>query len=219
MNNSYDLSDYHIQIINEDNRYIAYTEELSGCSAFGDSEEEARKALSVAYELWQEAARSINYPIPEPFKVMSGSKKEEDSLFAKVKQEINSLIEEAIGLMTIKIKLAGADFQDNKWEPKCIEHFLFPEEINNKKVDILILIFDGKKENTYNICIRILDNANPEEVMSDICYVLDGTPKDTDDKGFVLFADINKKIYPLEIDNLIFELNLKEAKILCEPKK
>ncbi len=50
---------YTIEIFysEEDERYIAVVPELPGCSAFGETEEEALKEIKVAIELWIEAAK------------------------------------------------------------------------------------------------------------------------------------------------------------------
>lgn len=46
--------------------YIATVPELPGCSAFGDTEEEAIKEVKVAASLWLTAAKKAKRPIPEP---------------------------------------------------------------------------------------------------------------------------------------------------------
>jgi len=50
----------------EDEGYIATVPELPGCSAYGDTEEEAIKEIKVAASLWLSAARKVKRPIPEP---------------------------------------------------------------------------------------------------------------------------------------------------------
>ncbi len=45
-------------------RFVA--PELPGCSAFGESAEEALAEIKVAMALWLETARKENRPIPEP---------------------------------------------------------------------------------------------------------------------------------------------------------
>ncbi len=50
----------------EDKGYIATVPELPGCSAFGDTEEEAIKEVKVAVSLWLFAARKAKRKIPEP---------------------------------------------------------------------------------------------------------------------------------------------------------
>lgn len=49
-----------------DGDYIAEVEELKGCSAFGDTPEEALKEIETAVELWIQAAREHGKPIPQP---------------------------------------------------------------------------------------------------------------------------------------------------------
>jgi predicted RNase H-like HicB family nuclease len=50
----------------EDEGYIATVPELPGCSAFGDTEEEAIKETKVAASLWVAAARKAGRKVPEP---------------------------------------------------------------------------------------------------------------------------------------------------------
>ena len=49
-----------------DGDYIAEIEELKGCSAFGDTPEEALKEIETAMNLWIEAAKKHGKPIPKP---------------------------------------------------------------------------------------------------------------------------------------------------------
>ena len=59
---------YAIEIIysDEDEGFIAVVPELPGCSAFGETEEEALREVKVAVSLWLEAAREEGKDIPEP---------------------------------------------------------------------------------------------------------------------------------------------------------
>ena len=59
---------YTIEIFHseEDEGYIAVVPELPGCSAFGETEEEALKEIKVAIELWIEAAKKEGREIPKP---------------------------------------------------------------------------------------------------------------------------------------------------------
>jgi len=50
----------------DDKGYIATLPELPGCSAFGDTEEEAIKEVKVAASLWLAAAKKAKRSIPEP---------------------------------------------------------------------------------------------------------------------------------------------------------
>jgi len=52
---------YTIEIFysEEDEGYIAVVPELSGCSAFGETPEEALKEVKVAMELWLKAAKEM----------------------------------------------------------------------------------------------------------------------------------------------------------------
>lgn len=59
---------YAIEIFysEEDEGYIAVAPELPGCSAFGETEEEALREIKVAMDLWLEAARDEGRAIPKP---------------------------------------------------------------------------------------------------------------------------------------------------------
>ena len=48
----------------EDDGYIAVVPDLPGCSAFGDTREEALKEIRTALSLWLETAREIGKEIP-----------------------------------------------------------------------------------------------------------------------------------------------------------
>ena len=50
----------------EDRGYIALAPELPGCSAFGETEEEALKEIKIAIELWLEIAKKESREIPQP---------------------------------------------------------------------------------------------------------------------------------------------------------
>ncbi len=60
---------YAIEIFytDEDNGYIAVVPELPGCSAFGETEEEALEEVKVAMELWLETAKKENRETPKPY--------------------------------------------------------------------------------------------------------------------------------------------------------
>jgi predicted RNase H-like HicB family nuclease len=62
------VKDYHINIFysEEDQGYIADIPDLSHCSAFGESPEEALKEALKAKEAWIKAASKHGKPIPEP---------------------------------------------------------------------------------------------------------------------------------------------------------
>lgn len=62
------MKDYHINIFysEEDKGYIADIPDLSFCSAFGDSPEEALKEVQQAKIVWMDAAREKGKPIPRP---------------------------------------------------------------------------------------------------------------------------------------------------------
>ena len=50
----------------KDGGYIAVAPDLKGCSAFGETPQEALKEMETAMELWLETARQDNDDIPEP---------------------------------------------------------------------------------------------------------------------------------------------------------
>ncbi|ATZ60677.1 MAG: type II toxin-antitoxin system HicB family antitoxin [Methanosarcinales archaeon Met12] len=58
---------YTIEIFysEEDGGHIAIAPELPGCSAFGETEEEALKEIRVAIDLWLETAKKENREIPK----------------------------------------------------------------------------------------------------------------------------------------------------------
>lgn len=59
---------YAIEIfyIEEGEGYIAIAPELPGCSAFGETEEEALKEIKIAIDLWLEMAKKDGREIPKP---------------------------------------------------------------------------------------------------------------------------------------------------------
>jgi predicted RNase H-like HicB family nuclease len=59
---------YHINIFwsDEDHVFMATVPDLRGCSASGDTPEEALAEVQIAKELWLEVAREKGKPIPEP---------------------------------------------------------------------------------------------------------------------------------------------------------
>ncbi len=59
---------YKIQIFysKEDEGFIAVAPDLPGCSAFGETEEQALKEVKIAMSLWLQTAEEIGKDIPEP---------------------------------------------------------------------------------------------------------------------------------------------------------
>jgi predicted RNase H-like HicB family nuclease len=59
---------YKIEIFysKDDEGYIATVPELPGCSAFGETEEDALREIKIAQELWLETAVSEGREVPEP---------------------------------------------------------------------------------------------------------------------------------------------------------
>ena len=62
------MKDYHINVFwsDEDGSYVADIPDLSPCSAFGDSPEEALAQVLMTKSAWLEAARERGVAIPEP---------------------------------------------------------------------------------------------------------------------------------------------------------
>lgn len=62
------MSGYAINVFwsDEDDAYVASVPDLRGCSAHGDSPEEAVREVEIAKRLWLESARAHGDPIPEP---------------------------------------------------------------------------------------------------------------------------------------------------------
>jgi predicted RNase H-like HicB family nuclease len=62
------MNKYAIEIFfsEEDKGYIAIVPELSGCSAFGKTEEEALEEIKIAMELWLETAEKEGKKLPKP---------------------------------------------------------------------------------------------------------------------------------------------------------
>ncbi len=60
--------DYHINVFysDDDKGYIADIPDLPGCSAFGNTPEEAVKELTVVKNAWIETAKAESISIPEP---------------------------------------------------------------------------------------------------------------------------------------------------------
>lgn len=62
------MAEYHINLFwsDEDRQWIAHIPDLEGCSASGDTPEEAAREVQIAKDLWLESARKHGDPIPEP---------------------------------------------------------------------------------------------------------------------------------------------------------
>lgn len=62
------MSDYHINVFysDEDGGYIADIPDLSACSAFGATPQEALAAVLIAKDAWLNVARESGKPIPAP---------------------------------------------------------------------------------------------------------------------------------------------------------
>ena len=62
------MNKYHINVFYsaEDEGFIADIPDLRGCSAFGDTPEEAFSEVLIAQKLWLEVAQERGKPIPEP---------------------------------------------------------------------------------------------------------------------------------------------------------
>jgi predicted RNase H-like HicB family nuclease len=59
---------YAIEIFysEEDEGYISIAPELPGCSAFGETAEEALEEIKIAIDLWIETAKKDGREIPKP---------------------------------------------------------------------------------------------------------------------------------------------------------
>ena len=62
------MKDYHVNVFysDEDGGYIADIPDLTYCSAFGETPEEAVREVQLAKVAWLEAARSTGKLIPSP---------------------------------------------------------------------------------------------------------------------------------------------------------
>ncbi len=62
------MRDYHINVFysDEDEQYIADIPDLKGCSASGDTPEEAVHEVGVAKDLWLVSTREHGDPVPPP---------------------------------------------------------------------------------------------------------------------------------------------------------
>lgn len=61
------MSDYHISVFfsEEDNGWIAEIPDLPGCSAYGDTPEQAVTEVGIAKAAWLETAHAEGHQIPE----------------------------------------------------------------------------------------------------------------------------------------------------------
>ena len=59
---------YHIDVFwwPADSCWVANVPDLEGCSAHGETPEEAAREVSIAMDLWLEVAAKHGDPIPEP---------------------------------------------------------------------------------------------------------------------------------------------------------
>ncbi|MCK4629343.1 MAG: type II toxin-antitoxin system HicB family antitoxin [Sedimentisphaerales bacterium] len=62
------MKDYHINIFfsEEDGGYIADIPDLTACSAFGSTPQEALEQVQLAKKAWIEAAQAEGKPVPPP---------------------------------------------------------------------------------------------------------------------------------------------------------
>jgi predicted RNase H-like HicB family nuclease len=62
------MKDYHINIFfsDEDEGWIADIPDLTACSAFGETPEEALKEVALAKDAWLQVARETGKTIPLP---------------------------------------------------------------------------------------------------------------------------------------------------------
>lgn len=50
----------------EDGGYFSVVPDLPGCTAHGETPEEALREAQTAQELWLDEARDLSWPVPEP---------------------------------------------------------------------------------------------------------------------------------------------------------
>ena len=55
-----------IQWSEADNAFVAEVPQLPGCTAHGDTRQEAVRQINQAIQLWTDTAREFGDPIPEP---------------------------------------------------------------------------------------------------------------------------------------------------------
>lgn len=62
------MRDYHINIFysEEDGGYIADIPDLTACSTFGETPDEALREVEIAKAAWLKAAKSENKRVPAP---------------------------------------------------------------------------------------------------------------------------------------------------------
>ena len=62
------MSHYDITVFysDDDNGYIADVPDLESCSAFGETPEEAVRAVEEARVIWLDAAKAIGREVPRP---------------------------------------------------------------------------------------------------------------------------------------------------------
>ncbi|MBI3753060.1 MAG: type II toxin-antitoxin system HicB family antitoxin [Deltaproteobacteria bacterium] len=100
----------------EDKGFIAIIPDLPGCSAFGETEEEAIKEARIAQELWVKTARKQGRKIPQPSKVEAYSgkilartpKSLHQELLEKAKEEGVSLNQLIVYLLSAGLKKRAA---------------------------------------------------------------------------------------------------------------
>jgi len=56
----------NVEYSSEDDGFIAIVPDLPGCSAFGETEAEARREIEYAKMLWIDAAQKAGNPVPPP---------------------------------------------------------------------------------------------------------------------------------------------------------
>lgn len=100
----------------EDKGFIAVIPDLPGCSAFGETEEEAIKQARIAQELWVKTAKKEGRKIPEPSTVETYSgkilartpKSLHKELLEKAKEEGVSLNQLIVYLLSTGLKKRAA---------------------------------------------------------------------------------------------------------------
>lgn len=61
-----DFDGFSIKLLLEDEEWVAYFSELPSVSAFGNTREEAKAELKIAWTAYKESCKKHNEPIPHP---------------------------------------------------------------------------------------------------------------------------------------------------------
>jgi antitoxin HicB len=103
----------------EDKGFIAVAPDLPGCSAFGDTEEDAVREIRTAQELWLDVAREEERPIPKPSSEIGFSGK----ILLRTPRTLHQTLmarakEEGVSLNQLILYLLSAGSQQNSTQKK-----------------------------------------------------------------------------------------------------